>query len=203
MTSRNPSPLAAKVLLFVLSSAFSSLSLASDFPYGHKPYVEASSSTLTVAGIYRKSGRKEKLQKEARDAFERMRQAADAEGVRIIVVSGFRSKARQKPLWERAIRRYHSREKAAFWVAPPGYSEHHTGLALDVGDEKRPKTDVEMSFEGTEAFAWLKRRAGEFGFELSFGKGSPSVHYEPWHWRFVGSPAAQAVFSNEREGQFQ
>ena len=73
------------------------------------------------------------------------------------------------------------------WVAPPGYSEHHTGLALDIGDLDHPETDVEVSFEETPAFEWLKNNADRFGFELSFPVGNPQgVSYEPWHWRFVG-----------------
>jgi D-alanyl-D-alanine carboxypeptidase len=84
---------------------------------------------------------------------------------------------------------------AARWVARPGHSEHHTGLAVDLGDESSPECDIEPPFEGTGAFHWLCQNAGCFGFELSFPRNNAcGVDYEPWHWRFVGTPEAKQVF---------
>jgi D-alanyl-D-alanine carboxypeptidase len=79
-------------------------------------------------------------------------------------------------------------------VAPPGHSEHHTGLAIDVGDGARPACDVEPCFEETAAAAWLAEHARTFGFELSFPRGSRQPHYEPWHWRYRGDEASRRVF---------
>lgn len=75
--------------------------------------------------------------------------------------------------------------------APPGYSEHATGYALDlVSCRTKPKLvcgDLDAGFAASDAGKWLLAHAGEFGFELSFPKGNiQGVTYEPWHWRWVG-----------------
>ena len=67
--------------------------------------------------------------------------------------------------------------------AIPGYSEHHTGRALDLhaGDGK----PLESAFENHPAFAWLCENAAEFNFHLSYPRDNPSgIDYEPWHWCF-------------------
>lgn len=160
--------------------------LAVDTKFGHFAFAETS-APLGDAGGYRDTGRVVQLRTEAAAAFVAMQQAARDEGVSLVPISGYRTLAYQDGLFGRAINRYGSPGEAAVWVAPPGYSEHHTGLALDIGDLDRPETDVEVSFEATPAFEWLKNHAGRFGFELSFPEGNPQgVSYEPWHWRFIG-----------------
>ena len=67
--------------------------------------------------------------------------------------------------------------------AAPGFSEHHSGLALDIGTQDEPP--AEESFERTAAFAWLRDHAGEHGFVMSYPRDNPhGIVYEPWHWRF-------------------
>lgn len=163
--------------------------------YGHKGYAEASPATLADAGLYRDTGRQVKLCAPAARAFVRMTEAAREAGVGIVPISGFRSVAYQKTLFDRAVKRYGSERGAARWVAPPGHSEHATGLALDVGDASRRDTDVEQSFKSTPAARWLATHAARFGFELSFPPDNPQgVQHEPWHWRFVGTDEAQLLF---------
>jgi zinc D-Ala-D-Ala carboxypeptidase len=83
--------------------------------------------------------------------------------------------------------------------APPGYSEHHTGYAVDIGDGSLPATDLEVSFETTPAFKWLQKKAAHYNFELSFPKNNPQgVSYEPWHWRFVGDRNSLETFYKDR-----
>ena len=83
--------------------------------------------------------------------------------------------------------------------APPGYSEHHTGYAVDLGDGSRPSTHVEVTFETTPAFAWLQANARRYNFEMSFPRDNPqNIHYEPWHWRFVGDTASLETFYQDR-----
>jgi D-alanyl-D-alanine carboxypeptidase len=99
-------------------------------------------------------------------------------------------------LFQKAVTKHGSEDAAARWVARPGFSEHHTGLALDIGDEEHPACDVELPFEETRAFKWLNENAGHLGFELSFPRGnSKGINYEPWHWRYAGSPEAKEVFA--------
>lgn len=159
----------------------------------HKPYPAADESRLVVADRNRK-GDPTLAAPDAAEAFGRMKAAAKKDGVGLIAFSGYRSPARQKELYLDAERR-HGETEAAKWVAPAGYSEHQTGLAFDIGDLARPETDDESEFESTAAFRWLRDHAAEFGFELSFPPDNPQgVSYEPWHWRYVGTATAQAVF---------
>jgi LAS superfamily LD-carboxypeptidase LdcB len=158
---------------------------------GLPAYPEAKRAALAVAGKFvadDKTERPVRMCKDAALAFQRLRAAAASEGVRILPISGFRGVVHQQLLFERAVARYQSQEEAARWVAPPGYSEHHTGLALDLGDEDARGTLMAKSFAATGAYRWLKRRAAEFGWEESFPAGNPGgFHPEPWHWRYVGS----------------
>lgn len=157
-----------------------------DSLFGHLAYAETD-APLADAGRYRDTGRVVQLRAEAAEAFRAMQKAAREAGVELVPISGFRTRGYQDGLFARATRRYGSTESAARWVAPPGYSEHHSGLAVDIGALERPATDVETTFEDTPAFAWLKDNAHRFDFELSFPKGnSQGVSYEPWHWRYTG-----------------
>ena len=83
--------------------------------------------------------------------------------------------------------------------APPGYSEHSTGLAVDLGDGDDPGTNLSQSFESTAAFRWLQDHAAAYHFTLSFPIGNiQGVSYEPWHWRFEGSSDALRLFEPAR-----
>src|SRR5208282_4268255 len=114
------------------------------------------------------------------------------DGVTIIPISGFRTFAYQEALFAKAVAKHGSEEAAVRWVGRPGQSEHHTGLAVDLGEAESPACDVEPPFEDTHAFRWLQTNAAQFGFELSYPRNNPrSVHYEPWHWRFIGTAAAK------------
>ena len=122
-------------------------------------------------------------------AFLEMQTAARNEAdVHLGAISGYRTLEHQRWLYDRAVAKYGSAAIARQWVRPPGYSEHHTGLALDIGDLDVPQANVEISFERTRAYRWLTENAPRFNFELSFPEGhhADTVSYEPWHWRFVG-----------------
>jgi len=127
-------------------------------------------------------------------AFEEMSAAASTEGLGLHVIWAYRSPVLQKEQFEEAERTY-GPGRGIRWLAPPGYSEHQTGWVLDIGDLSDPEADDNPLFERTGAFRWLKTNAHRFGFELSFPPGNwQGVGYEPWHWRFVGTPEAKAVF---------
>ncbi len=160
--------------------------------YGHFPYRQASSSELhPVQGVW--------LHREAAQAFEQMAADARQAGADLVAVSGFRDVGLQSELFDNQIARKGSIEQAARVSAPPGHSEHHTGYAIDIGDENNPSTDVEVTFEQTPAFRWLNQNAPRYGFEMSFPAGNfQGISYEPWHWRFVGSQAAANVFAVAR-----
>jgi D-alanyl-D-alanine carboxypeptidase len=163
---------------------------------GHLPYPEAPAAELeplSMDGNIR-------LRTVAATAFESMVAAAQADGVSIIPISGFRSVADQQHVFfDVKAERGQDATKRAEVSAPPGYSEHHTGYAIDLGDANAPDTNLSTSFEETAAFQWLKANAARYNFELSFTKNNPQgVSYEPWHWRFVGDRNSLETFYKAR-----
>jgi zinc D-Ala-D-Ala carboxypeptidase len=166
--------------------------------YGHLPYAEDPSDRLVSVGSYGTGAnqRTEALDKDAAATFAQMKTDAASAGVSLVAISGFRSIADQEKLFERQIQRQGSAAAAARLSAPAGYSEHHTGFALDIGDGSRPETDVKFEFENTKAYQWLQTNGRRYGVELSFPNNNiQGVSFEPWHWRFTSSPYATAVFS--------
>ena len=142
------------------------------------------------------------LRAPAARAFASMRARASRDGVFLTPVSGFRDVDKQRALFfDGAADRGQSLQKRALVSAPPGFSEHHTGYALDISCPE-VADDLVVAFERTESFAWLARNAHAYGFELSFGRddaSSPGVSYEPWHWRWVGNAHSRETFARARE----
>ncbi len=159
---------------------------------GHLAYKEAPKSELV-----RIPGNKQIImRKAAAKQFQAMAEAAKKQGVNLVPISGFRTIEQQKALFfgVSAQRNQRPAQRAAV-SAPPNYSEHHTGYAVDIGDGKVPATNLSTNFEKTPAFQWLSANAARYSFELSFPKGnSQGVSYEPWHWRFVGDPHSLETF---------
>ena len=147
-------------------------------------YPEA--ANLVVAQID-PDGRKHLLTPETAAAWEGLVQAAEADGIALHITSAFRSVARQAEICRHKQAVGQSAEEIFTQSAPPGFSEHHTGCAIDVGTPGCPPCTPE--FETTSAFAWLSARAGSFGFHLSFPRNNPQGFvFEPWHWRFALTP---------------
>ncbi len=168
--------------------------------YGYGPFEQAEESQLESVGERRATGRVVKLAQPAAQAFREMQAAALRDGVVIVPISGFREHEQQARLFQRAVRRHGSQRKAARWVAPPGFSYHEAGLALDLGDESEPQCDVRGCFRKTPAFAWLMQNAERFSFQLSRPRNSPSRRpREPWHWRFVGSTETDGAESSNSD----
>ena len=179
------------------------LSGASIKKFGYLVYKEAKREQLVAAGTY-PDGRKKYLLKEANTAFKKMVSKARKEKVQLVLISAFRSVKYQEYLFNRAAKKYGSKKEAARYVAPPGCSEHHTGCAVDIGDADDPGANLSVRFEKTEAFKWLKKNAGKYGFTLSFPRdNSQGVSYEPWHWRFKGSIQKSGVRSQKGKRQEQ
>lgn len=162
---------------------------------GSSLFAEAPEVDLASVGSYRQTVRTVKMRADAAAAFLNLTKQARADGVEIVPISGFRSREYQETLFRKAVVKYGSEDAAVRWVARPGRSEHQTGLAIDLGDGGHPACDVEPPFEETPAFSWLEKNAARFGFELSYPRNNTrGVHYEPWHWRFVGTPEARQFF---------
>lgn len=163
---------------------------------GHISYPEAPESELTAITA---DGRI-KMRTSAAQKFKEMTAAARAQGVILAPLSGFRSEKDQKPLFfNTAAQRNQTPSQRAAVSAPPGYSEHHTGYAIDIGDGAVPATNLNTKFENTKAYKWLEANAAKYGFELSFPQNNPQgVNYEPWHWRFVGDRDSLETFYKAR-----
>ncbi len=168
--------------------------------FGHFAYAEVAAGELVAVGPYRQTTRIVQLQRAAAEALGRMIEVARQAGLELVPISGFRSVEYQAKLWAKAIEKRGSEVEAARWVAPPGHSEHHTGLAVDIGEGPEPESDVEPAFGDTAAYRWLAQHAASFGFEMSFPANNPQgVGCEPWHWRFVGTPEAERTFAAARK----
>jgi D-alanyl-D-alanine carboxypeptidase len=126
-------------------------------------------------------GRDQLMIPPAARAWRAMVAAAADDGVELQLVSAYRSVNYQAGLLRRKLEQGQSIGQILSVSAAPGYSEHHSGRAVDL---TAPGCGVlEEDFETTGAFDWLCRRASEFGFHLSYPRDNPhGVVYEPWHW---------------------
>lgn len=126
-------------------------------------------------------GRMQQLTPEAAKQWASMVDAAAADGVTLLIVSGFRSVEYQARLIRKKINAGQVITNILEVNAAPGHSEHHTGRAVDIATPgSRPLTE---EFEDTDAFRWLEANAGRFGFSLSYPRDNPyGITYEPWHW---------------------
>lgn len=128
--------------------------------------------------------------------------AAEADGISLIPVSGYRSRQRQHNNFERKIKYYtdlgygkaEATRIASEIVLMPGTSEHNAGLAMDFGTNGNYTLDE--NFAKTDAFKWLSEHAADYGFILRYEsdtKHITKITYEPWHWRYVGVKAAKEI----------
>ena len=126
-------------------------------------------------------GRMQRLTPQAAGRWRNMVAAADAVGIQLLIVSGFRSVDYQATLIRKKLEAGQRISDILKVNAAPGHSEHHTGRAVDIATPgSRPLTE---EFEATDAFRWLGDRAIEFGFSLTYPRDNPwGILYEPWHW---------------------
>lgn len=147
-----------------------------------QPEADATMLTEVRTGL-RDPARAILLERAAAEAWRRLREGAEGDRVQLELISGFRSVERQAEIVRGKLLQGQAIEDILRVVAAPGYSEHHTGCAVDLGTPE--SAPLEESFEQTAAFAWLARRAGDFGFTLTYPRDNPlGIVYEPWHWRW-------------------
>ncbi|MBC6404653.1 MAG: M15 family metallopeptidase [Rhodospirillales bacterium] len=202
------------LLLFLLLLGLAGLELAGpawaqESLHGHMRYPEAAPEDLVAVC----TGNSPRLHKDAAQALRVMIEAARADGTDLRALSCFRSIQKQRYLFCRHVcdprgqvcgkscdGRRESEKARAQVSAPPGHSEHATGYAVDFADGRNRKCDFEICFGGTEASLWLAENAATFGFELSFPEdNAQGISFEPWHWRFVGTPEARQLFQAARQ----
>ncbi|MDH3267064.1 MAG: M15 family metallopeptidase [Gammaproteobacteria bacterium] len=130
-------------------------------------------------------GRMQRLRPRAAARWQAMVEAAAGDEIQLLIVSGFRSVEYQAALIRKKIEAGQVIEDILKVNTAPGYSEHHTGRAVDIATPgSRPLTE---DFDATETFRWLESRAAEFGFSMTYPRGNCwGITYEPWHWSMKG-----------------
>ena len=125
------------------------------------------------------------------EALEEMLAACKKAGNNVKINSAYRDLEQQQAMWEKYRKNYmaqgysyaQAEKLTAGYVAVPGTSEHHTGLGIDIG-------------KGEKTYAWLAEHCWEYGFILRYPEGKKKItgfNYEPWHFRYLGKPLAEAV----------
>ena len=131
-------------------------------------------------------GRPQRLTEAAFRAWSKMKQSAAAAGITIHLISAFRDLHYQHQLILKKLLQGQSIDEILRVNAAPGYSEHHTGCAIDIGTLECDA--LVEAFENTPAFTWLQEHANQHGFVLSYPRGNAAgIAYEPWHWCFKES----------------
>ena len=140
------------------------------------------------------------------DDMKAMLAAAKADGYNLQICSAYRSTERSRVLYNNQIAKFknagYTNENAAIeaakWVAPPGTSEHNTGLSADIVSNTYFSRHAELDhvFETYKEFTWLYEHCAEYGFILRFPKDKQEITgitYEPWHYRYVGKENAKKI----------
>ena len=128
-------------------------------------------------------GRPQRLTQKTFNAWSRMKESAANDNVVFFLVSAFRDPQYQHDLIARKIEKGILLQEILRVNAAPGFSEHHTGRAVDIGTQDCEV--LEEVFEKTAAFKWLQENAAKFGFSMSYPRDNTAgFAYEPWHWCF-------------------
>jgi len=133
--------------------------------------------------------------REVYEHFLELREAMQKVGLDVIVDSGYRSYDYQQAVWDRNVEEK-GLDLTKKFVAPPGASEHQTGLAVDVAIMRNGQY-IEESTEEDEEIKWLMENAYKFGFILRYPKGKEKItghNFEPWHYRYLGLELAKTIF---------
>ena len=132
---------------------------------------------------------------EARQALNQMLAAAKQQGFDLVAFSGYRSFEYQTTLYDNYVKR-DGQAAADRYSARPGYSEHQTGLAFDIGERGKEDVWLTAEFGETPAGQWLFAHAQEYGFILRFPQNKEDITgymYESWHYRYVGKDIAKEI----------
>lgn len=156
---------------------------------------------VTVEGEYQTT-----IDKRAVNDLKQMLSDCRAAGFQPLVCSSYRSVEKQTELYNSKVRQYRvysgmsdadANKEAKKWVAYPGTSEHHTGLALDIVDINNQLLDKSQEKTGTQQ--WLMQHCYRYGFILRYPsdkKAYTHINYEPWHYRYVGIAHAKKIVSS-------
>lgn len=133
--------------------------------------------------------------KEARQELDKMLATAKKQGFDFVAFSGYRSFDYQTTLYNNYVNR-DGQAAADRYSARPGYSEHQTGLAFDIGERGKENLWLTEEFGETPGGQWLLTNAQDYGFILRFPKNKEDITgymYESWHYRYVGVDVAKEI----------
>lgn len=164
--------------------------LVNKYYYLDEKYIP--NNLVEISTLYSRQGMK--LVDYAKEAFEELSKNALKDNMNIIAMSSYRSYEYQVNLYNNYVEK-DGKEAADTYSARPGFSEHQTGLAVDVYNKKESYTN----FEKTEEFKWMQNNAHKYGFILRFPKDKENetgYQYESWHYRYVGKDIAEYIHKN-------
>jgi zinc D-Ala-D-Ala carboxypeptidase len=137
------------------------------------------------------------LRKDAAAALDNLNRSAIQAGYSVKIISAYRSFSSQTSVYSGYVSR-DGQAQADAYSARPGYSEHQTGWAVDVGN-KNGNCDLETCFGSTALGQWIAAHAHEYGFIVRYPQGQPTGYqYEPWHLRYVGVDLAKQLHSTNQ-----
>ena len=163
------------------------LILVNKYHYLEKDYIPSSLTYLNEEYAYKDK----QILEEVNEAFKEMYQDALKDNIKFYITSAYRSYSYQKSLYSKYLLTY-GEEYTNTISAYPGYSEHQTGLAIDILSENVKMRD----FKNTKAFAWLKENSYKYGFILRYPENKTYLTgyaFEPWHYRYVGKQVALQI----------
>lgn len=150
----------------------------------HYKYADCAEENLVTCG-------EKQVHKDLAKAFTQMQNDALKDGIKLEIISGFRSIEYQKTIFPCKFKGKPTEEEFIArlkYSAPAGFSEHHTGLAIDINS-------LEEDFADTKEYEWLLKHAQNYGFEMSFPKNNKQgLGFEPWHWKYTGTEEAKKTF---------
>lgn len=144
----------------------------------------------TISSKYQWNGRTNQLRKDAKIAFEEMCETATKDNIYIYAGSGYRSYSTQLSLYNNYVKR-DGFKNAETYSARAGYSEHQTGLAMDITNK------IDYISEDDKEYTWLIDNSYKYGFILRYPKGKENITgytYEEWHFRYVGKDVAKELY---------
>ena len=136
----------------------------------------------------------------AREAFNQMAAEARLDGFELVAFSTFRSFERQEVLYNQYVEK-DGQQAADQYSARPGYSEHQTGLAFDIGEKNFEQHWAAATFGETPAGKWVAQNAHSYGFILRYPLGKEEITgymHESWHFRYVGVEPATDMFTHKQ-----
>lgn len=150
--------------------------------------------TISTKYSWGKAG-SQKIRKEAYEAYISMHEDANKEGIYLMVNSSYRDYKKQEAVYNN-YKINHGEEYADKIAARPGFSEHQTGLALDIFSIN---SSAQATFKDSDAYKWLKENSYKYGFILRYPENLDNItgySFESWHYRYVGKELAKKIYDS-------